>query len=81
MSLVARITSLAARVRDQFISIAPRLLPGGGSVGQVLVKTTADDYAVAWQTSSGGGGGGTDIHVGPTPPSAPVDGQLWLQTL
>lgn len=82
MSLVARITSLAARVRDQFNAVTPRLLPAGGSTGQALVKTTATDYAVAWQTISGGtGGGGTEIYVGPTPPPSPVDGQLWLQTL
>ena len=33
-------------------------VPAGGSQGQVLVKTTGDDYATEWATLSGGGGGG-----------------------
>src|SRR5215471_17214419 len=30
-------------------------VPPGGAVGQVLTKTGAGDYAVAWQNASGGG--------------------------
>lgn len=32
-------------------------VPVGGTTGQVLTKTSAADYATAWQTPSGGGGG------------------------
>jgi hypothetical protein len=32
-------------------------IPSGGSTGQVLTKTSATNYAVAWQTPGGGGGG------------------------
>lgn len=31
-------------------------VPVGGTTGQVLTKTSAADYATAWQTPSGGGG-------------------------
>ena len=33
-------------------------VPAGGTVGQVLTKTSSGDYATTWQTPSGGGGGG-----------------------
>lgn len=33
-----------------------RLLPSGGSAGQVLAKSSATDYDVAWVNQSGGGG-------------------------
>ena len=33
-------------------------LPGGGEVGQALVKTSEDDYDVEWADVEGGGGGG-----------------------
>lgn len=33
-------------------------VPAGGTDGQVLTKTSATDYATAWETPSGGGGGG-----------------------
>ena len=33
-------------------------IPGGGSSGQALVKSSADDYDVEWGTVSGGTGGG-----------------------
>lgn len=34
-----------------------RLLPSGGSSGQVLAKSSATDYDVTWVNQSGGGGG------------------------
>lgn len=34
-----------------------RLLPAGGTSGQVLTKATGADYDTAWETPSGGGGG------------------------
>lgn len=33
------------------------ILPTGGAVGQALVKSSGNDYDVAWQTVSSGGGG------------------------
>lgn len=32
-------------------------VPAGGATSQVLTKTSATDYATAWQTPAGGGGG------------------------
>jgi hypothetical protein len=34
--------------------------PAGGTDGQVLTKTSATDYATAWEDATGGGGGVTD---------------------
>lgn len=49
MSLVAQITKLAERVAEQFAAIAGRLIPTGGTTGQILLKT--DDAAgFAWVT-------------------------------
>jgi len=39
-------------------------VPAGGTTGQVLTKTSANDYATAWQTPSGGGGGGANVKSG-----------------
>lgn len=55
MSLASRISDLAGAVRDKINLMMPRLLPAGGSSGQVLAKTSATDYATSWQTVSGGG--------------------------
>lgn len=35
-----------------------RLLPSGGTSGQVLAKSSGTDYDVTWVNQSGGGGGG-----------------------
>ncbi|MHC2016316.1 glycine-rich domain-containing protein [Methylobacterium sp. CM6247] len=60
MSLASRVTALAARIAVEIKTvIRPRLLPNGGTAGQALVKSTADDYAVAWGTVSGGSGAAT----------------------
>ncbi len=56
MSLASRISDLAAAIRDKLNTMMPRLLPGGGSIGQVLTKTAATDYFAAWQNPAGGGG-------------------------
>jgi hypothetical protein len=48
-----------APTRTFSFTASARLLPAGGTTGQVLTKTTATDYDVGWTTPSGGGGGGT----------------------
>lgn len=40
-------TRIANYIRD---SVLPRLVPSGGTYGQVLQKTSATDYATAWKT-------------------------------
>jgi hypothetical protein len=45
-------------------NINSRLLPAAGTTGQVLAKTGAGDYAVAWTTMTGGGTAGqTDLKI------------------
>lgn len=58
MSLASRITDLAGAIRDKINQMMPRLLPSGGTTGQVLTRTSGGDYASAWQDATGGGGGG-----------------------
>jgi len=41
-------------------------VPAGGTTGQVLKKTSNDDYATSWQDESGGGGGGPTQDRPPT---------------
>lgn len=43
MSLVAQVTALAERVAAQFVTISSRLIPAGGTDGQVLTKL-GDQY-------------------------------------
>lgn len=73
MSLVAQITALAAAVRDKFNAVTPRLLPSGGSAGQVLTKSSATDFAANWTTQ-------TKITAGTTPPASPAIGDVWIDT-
>lgn len=40
------------KLQAQIDAMAPRLVPSGGSTGQVLAKTTGANYAVSWQNSS-----------------------------
>ena len=52
---------------DAFIQNKPtnRLIPSGGTTGQVIKKDSATDYDVSWQDDTGGGGGGgaTNLSV------------------
>ena len=78
MSLVSRVSAGFAAVRDKINLMTPRLLPAGGSSGQVLAKTSASDYATAWTTPAAGGGStGRSIDGGgadPEPRSGSIDG-------
>lgn len=47
-TLAARVTALAGAVRDKLNTMTPRLLPSGGSTGQILAKSSGTDYATAW---------------------------------
>lgn len=55
MSLSSQVNSLATAIGNYFRdNVLPRLLPSGGSVGQVLTKTSGAAYAASWQDVSGG---------------------------
>ena len=57
MSLASRINDLATGIGNYIRdSVAPRLLPIGGTAGQVLAKNTANPYDVSWVDPGGGGG-------------------------
>lgn len=47
-TLAARITALAGAIRDKLNLMTPRLVPAGGTTGQVLAKASATDYALSW---------------------------------
>ena len=51
MDLSARISLLTTRIANYLRdSVIPRLLPSGGSSGQVLSKSSGTNYAVVWVT-------------------------------
>ena len=51
MSLSARVTALATATANYLRdTVLPRVQPSGGATGQVLTKTSAANYASAWQT-------------------------------
>jgi hypothetical protein len=57
-TLAARLQSFAQEIALDVRALFQRAVPPGGSAGQVLAKTSATNYATAWQTPSGGVGGG-----------------------
>ena len=72
MSMSSRMSLFAEAVRDKFNLVNPRLIPPGGAIGQVIKKTGAPNYAMAWQDEAGGGGGVTGAHcpIAPRPGDA-----------
>lgn len=46
-------------VRARFDVIEPAILPAGGSIGQVLAKTSNTSFDTQWITPAIGGGGGS----------------------
>jgi hypothetical protein len=49
-------------------------VPTGGTTGQVLTKTSATDFATAWQAAAGGG---STIAISDTAPASPTDNSMW----
>ena len=81
MSLSQRVVDLSAGIRDYIKQkILPRLLPAGGSAGQVLAKSAGANYSVTWVTPTGGGA--TNLVIGTVQPT-PATGQqvFWVQDL
>lgn len=60
MTLTARILALSDAIAAFIRSMVPRLVPPGGTVGQVLTKGSATDYDATWGTAASGGGGSVD---------------------
>ena len=51
MSLALRVSALATATANYLRdTVLPRVQPSGGATGQVLTKTSAANYASAWQT-------------------------------
>jgi hypothetical protein len=48
---------------EQISGLLARLLPGGGTAGQVLKKASGSDYDVAWANEAGGSDGWTRVEV------------------
>ena len=46
---------------------ATKLVPSGGTTGQVLAKASATSWDLTWATAGGGGGGGVTINSYTTP--------------
>ncbi len=77
MSIASATLALAAAVRDKLNAMTPRLLPMGGTVGQVVTKTGPATGAASWQDPATGGP--TGIIDGGTPfsihtPGTGIDG-------
>lgn len=61
MTLIARISALITAIGLDIKALFLRVLPPGGTTGQVLGKSSNADYAVGWVTPSGGSGGGSSF--------------------
>lgn len=53
------LASTVVAIRSKFNAITPKLVPTGGTTGQVLAKASATDNDVSWITPAAGGGGGS----------------------
>lgn len=53
-TLEARLSALAGAIRDKINLMMPRLVPSGGLINQVLAKSSASDYAMAWVNAGAG---------------------------
>lgn len=74
MSMASRITDLAAAVRDKINLMVPRLIPAGGTTGQIVTKTGAGNYVFGWADApAGSGGGGAAILNFNGPAGTPQD--------
>jgi hypothetical protein len=79
MSLAGNVSLLATRIANVIRdSVMPRVLPAGGTTGQVLNKTSATNYQTAW--TSLGTAASLNITVGTTAPASPAVGQIWIDT-
>lgn len=82
MSFSSQVSALAGAIRDKLNTITPRLIPAGGTTGQVLSKSDSADYAFGWTDSLGGGGGddGTSdpLDLTVTAPGTPPAGTVRL---
>lgn len=54
MPLADGVVALAAAIRNKINEMMPRLLPSGGTTGQVLAKASGTAYNVSWQTIASG---------------------------
>lgn len=56
MLLADRINALASAIGNHLRdAVTPRLIPPGGSTGQMLTKASSADSDVAWATPAAGG--------------------------
>lgn len=80
MSLATQLSNLTIRLRTKINEMMPRLLPAGGSAGQVLAKSAGANYSVTWVTPTGGGA--TNLVIGTVQPTPPTGQQVfWVQDL
>lgn len=68
MSMSSEIMALAGSIRDKINTIIPRLLPTGGTTGQILSKVNGSNFNTHWITPAGGSGGSingntTDVDI------------------
>lgn len=60
--LFTNLKDLAAAVATDVKAILPRLIPAGGTDGQVLTKSTATAYVTKWSTPAAGSGASPLIY-------------------
>ena len=80
MPLAARLADLIVAVGADIKALFGRVMPAGGTTGQVLAKSSDTDYAVAWVTpAAGGGGGGGNVYIQETDPAV-ASPYIWFKT-
>lgn len=79
MSVASSISDLATRIGNEIRdAVKPLLIPTGGTVGQVLTKTSDAVGDADWSTP--GTAAFKNLHVGTTAPVSPAEGDIWIDT-
>lgn len=58
-----RLKSFAAAIKTKLDALQARLVPAGGSSGQVLAKASSTNFDLTWATPSAGGGSSAPVIV------------------
>ena len=78
MGLVSQVDDLATRIANYLRdTVLPRVLPAGGTAGQVLSKINSTDFNTQWTTPAGGS---ALVTISDAAPSSSSAGALWWQS-
>jgi microcystin-dependent protein len=96
MSLLSNVEDVLTRIATEFKTLRGRVMPAGGTAGQVITKINSTDYNASWQDpqlpvhdheisevvglQTTLDGKQKVITQSSTAPASPAVGDLWIET-